>query len=138
MFGLFTFFYATVHFSMYVGLDFLLAWDLMFEDIRDHRYIYIGFATFLTLIPLAITSTKGWIRRLGRRWQKLHRLVYLSMVGALLHYLWAVKLVTPAVVAHAGIAVGLLGWRVWEWRKRRRSAGLLGVPNSPDPRTTAP
>jgi len=119
MFGLFTFFYATVHLSMYVGLDFFFAWDLMWADIRDHRYIYIGFATFLTMIPLALTSTKGWIRRLGRRWQTLHRLIYLTMVGALLHYLWAIKVVTPAVVAHVAVAIALLGWRVWDWRQRR-------------------
>jgi sulfoxide reductase heme-binding subunit YedZ len=119
MFGLFTFFYATVHLSMYVGLDFFFAWDLMLEDIRDHRYIYVGFATFLTLIPLALTSTKGWIRRLGRRWQKLHRLVYLTMIGALLHYVWGVKTITPLVVAHTAIAVALLGWRVWAWQKGR-------------------
>jgi sulfoxide reductase heme-binding subunit YedZ len=142
MFGLFTFFYATVHLSMYVGLDFFFAWDLMFADIRDHRYIYIGFATYLTLIPLAITSTKGWIRQLGRKWQMLHRLVYLTLVGALLHYLWGVKAITPAVVAHTALAFALLGWRVWDWRKRRTGltnrTGGSGEPSSPAPRSSAP
>lgn len=111
MLGLFAFFYATVHLTMYVGLDFFFAWDLMLEDIRDHRYIYIGFATFLTFLPLAITSTKGWIRRLGKRWQTLHQLVYLTLFGALLHYIWAVKAITPLAFAHVAVGILLLGWR---------------------------
>jgi len=120
MMGLFAFFYATVHLATYVGLDFFFAWDLMWADIRDHRYIYIGFATFLTLLPLALTSTRGWIRRLGRRWQSLHRLVYPALVGAILHYLWAVKAITPSVIAHVALGVALLGWRVWSWRGKAR------------------
>lgn len=135
-FGLFTFFYASVHLSMYVGLDFFFAWDLMLADIRDHRYIYIGFATFLTLIPLAITSTKGWIRKLGRRWQKLHRMVYLTMIGALLHYLWAVKAITPEVIVHASVAIVLLGWRVWDWQEKR-GRDRSGATSTP-PRPTVP
>jgi sulfoxide reductase heme-binding subunit YedZ len=122
MVGLFAFFYATVHISTYVGLDafFDVAW--MVEDILEHRYITIGMLAYLCLIPLAVTSTKGWIRRLGKRWQKLHRLVYVAAVLGTVHYLWAVKKDTFLPLVYLSIFVVLLGYRLVVWRMGRRRA----------------
>jgi sulfoxide reductase heme-binding subunit YedZ len=91
MLGLFTFFYATVHLSMWAGVDFFFAWSDMGEEILKHKYILIGMLTWLIMVPLAITSTKGWVRRLGKRWTKLHRLVYVAAITGTVHYLWSVK-----------------------------------------------
>lgn len=91
MIGLFAFFYATLHVAIYFGLDQLLSFRYIAEDIVDRPYITVGFTAWLLLVPLAITSSRGWIRRLGRRWQRLHRLVYLSAALAILHFLWLVK-----------------------------------------------
>jgi methionine sulfoxide reductase heme-binding subunit len=121
MLGLFVFFYATVHVAMYVGLDFYFDWDLITADVFDHRYIYIGLLTYILLLPLAFTSTRGWIRRLGKRWQKLHRLIYIAMITALLHYVWAVKAISGIVIFHVAVAVLLLAWRVWAWKFRGRA-----------------
>jgi sulfoxide reductase heme-binding subunit YedZ len=86
MFGLFTFFYACIHVSMWVGVDWFFDWRAMGDEIVKHKYILVGMATFLTLIPLAITSTNGWVRRLGgKRWAKLHRLIYVAAGGGTDH-----------------------------------------------------
>ena len=89
--GLFAFFYAFLHLSVYLILDQGLAWDFIREDVSDRLYITVGFAAFLLLVPLAVTSTRGWIRRLGKRWQRLHRLVYLATALAVIHFYWQVK-----------------------------------------------
>ncbi|HUF13447.1 MAG TPA: protein-methionine-sulfoxide reductase heme-binding subunit MsrQ [Longimicrobiales bacterium] len=89
--GLFAFFYATLHFSTYIVLDQFFAFEYILDDIRERPYITVGTAAFLLLIPLAVTSTKGWIRRLGRRWSMLHRLIYVSAALGVLHYIWLVK-----------------------------------------------
>ena len=86
MVGLFAFFYAVLHLSTYLVLDFFFAFDLIFDDIVERRYVTAGFTGFVLLVPLALTSTKGMIRRLGgQRWRRLHRLVYLAAVAGVVH-----------------------------------------------------
>ena len=99
--GLFAFFHACVHFLAYAGIDQLFAIGYIIEDVLDRRYITAGFAALLLLIPLAVTSTKGWIRRLGKRWARLHRLAYLSASLGVLHFYWKVRADTfwPLVAA---------------------------------------
>lgn len=90
--GLAAFWYAALHLMIYVGLDNFFAMDDIVKDVLKHLYITVGMAAFLLLLPLAITSTKGWIRRLGgARWTRLHRLVYIAAVAGCIHFLWSVK-----------------------------------------------
>ncbi len=121
MLGLFVFFYATVHLSAYLGLDMQLDVGDIVEDIIEHKYITIGMFAYLTLIPLAVTSTKGWVRRLGgRRWQKLHRIIYVTAIAGTVHYLWAVKKDTFLPLVYLSIFVLLLGYRLVMWQRARR------------------
>ena len=122
MIGLYAFAYATLHFAAYLGLDLRGYWLQIFEEIVKRPYITIGFAAWLLLVPLAITSTQGWIRRLGRRWGQLHKLVYAIGVFAVLHFWWLVKSDIREPALYAGILAVLLGWRVWKWRQKRRNA----------------
>jgi sulfoxide reductase heme-binding subunit YedZ len=117
MLGLFAFFYAAVHFVIYVGVDQFFAFHFILKDIAKRPFITMGFFAFVLMVPLAITSTKGWIRRLGRRWQMLHRLIYISAGCAAVHYLWKVKVIIGSPVYY-GVAIGLLiAWRlVWQVR----------------------
>lgn len=103
--GLFAFFYACVHFSIYILLDIYFDWPRIIDDILERPYITVGFTAFLMLIPLALTSTKGWIRRLGKRWQKLHRLVYVAASLGVLHFYWKVKADTRQPLIFAGILI---------------------------------
>lgn len=121
MLGLFAFFYAALHFLTYLVLDQFFAFDLIPKDIVKRPFITMGFTAFVLMIPLAVTSTKGWIRRLGRRWQLLHRLIYVSAIAAAVHYLWKVKVMIGSPVYY-GIAVALLlGFRVaWALKSSRR------------------
>ena len=89
--GLFAFFYATLHLLTYVVLDQFFGFAYILDDIRERPYITVGTAAFLLLVPLAVTSTRGWIRRLGKRWAALHRLAYVSAALGVLHYIWLVK-----------------------------------------------
>ena len=89
--GLFAFFYLTMHLLTYAVLDQTLDFEFILEDIIERRYIMVGFTAWLLLVPLAVTSTKGWIRRLGKRWRKLHRLVYVATSLGILHFYWQVK-----------------------------------------------
>jgi methionine sulfoxide reductase heme-binding subunit len=119
MLGLFAFFYASLHFTSYIVLDKFFDVDAMLLDIWKRPFITVGFTAFVLLIPLALTSTKGWIRRLGRRWQSLHRLVYVAAVCAVIHFIWKVKVVSGAPVVYAAVLAVLLGFRaVWWLRKR--------------------
>ena len=118
MLGLFTFFYACVHLSMWVGVDWFFAWGDMWHEIVKHRYILIGMLTWLILLPLAITSTKGWVRRLGKRWTRLHRLVYVAAVTGTIHYLWAVKKDTFFPLVYLATFAALLGYRVIAARRK--------------------
>src|SRR6266849_6138781 len=92
MFGLFAFFYAVLHFLTYIWLDKFFDLHAMWADVSKRRFITVGFTGFVLLIPLALTSTTGWIRRLGgKRWQALQRLIYLSATAGVIHYCWLVK-----------------------------------------------
>ena len=114
MFGLFAFFYACVHVSMWVGVDWFFDWRAMGDEIVKHKYILVGMATFLSLIPLAVTSTNAMVRRLGgKRWAKLHRLVYFSAIGGTVHYLWAVKKDTFFPLVYLATFLLLLGYRAF-------------------------
>lgn len=116
MLGLFAFFYAFLHFSIWIGLDQFFAWDDMWRDVHKRRFITVGFAGFLLLIPLAVTSTAGWIRRLGgRRWQQLHRAVYFSAAAGVIHYYWLVKSDVRKPLAYGALLALLLLWRLSAW-----------------------
>ena len=125
MFGLFAFFYATLHFLTYIWLDKFFDLHEMLVDIAKRKFITVGFTAFLLLIPLAITSTSGWIRRLGgKRWNLLHRLIYVSALAGVIHYWWLVKADIRKPEQYATILTVLLGYRLVVWlRQRTRSAG---------------
>ena len=118
--GLFAFFYAFLHFSIWMALDlgFQLSW--ISEDIMERPYITVGFTAFVLLIPLAVTSTRGWIRRLGRRWARLHRLVYITATLGVIHFYWLVKADTSLPLLFAGILTLLLASRIGPWREKRK------------------
>jgi methionine sulfoxide reductase heme-binding subunit len=120
MFGLFTFFYVCVHFAIYIGIDQFFAFGSILKDVAKRPFITMGFTAFVLMIPLALTSTKGWIRRLGRRWQVLHRLIYISAVCAAIHYLWKVKVMIGSPVYYAMVIGLLLGFRIlWQLRSAK-------------------
>lgn len=122
MLGLYAFFYACLHFAAFLGLDLRGYWTQIFEEIVKRPYITVGFAAWLLLVPLAVTSTKGWIKRLGRNWARLHKLVYAVGVLAVLHFWWLVKSDIREPLLYASILGVLLGWRVWKWISQRRTA----------------
>jgi methionine sulfoxide reductase heme-binding subunit len=125
MLGLFAFFYGTLHFMTYFVLDQSLMFDGLWEDIVKRPYITVGFTAFVLLIPLALTSTQGWIRRLGgRRWNLLHRLVYVSAVLGVLHYWWKVKLDVSDPFFYAVIVAVLLGVRLLRTLQHRQPAPI--------------
>jgi methionine sulfoxide reductase heme-binding subunit len=114
MFGLFAFFYVFCHFCIYLGLDQVLDFHGVWADILKRRYITVGFTGFVLLIPLAITSTAGWVRRMGyKRWQMLHRAIYLSAIAGVIHYYWQVKSDVHLPLEYAGVMAILLFWRVY-------------------------
>lgn len=120
--GLFAFFYVCLHFTTYLVLDHFFYWPTIVEDILDRPFITVGFLAFILLIPLAFTSTKGWIRRLGKRWQTLHRLVYLAAGLGVLHYFWGQKADTRRPLIYAAILAVLLAFRIPGLVRRRRAA----------------
>ena len=122
MLGLFAFFYACLHFTIYALSIANLNLAEIATDIAKRPYVTVGFTGFVLMIPLAVTSTKKWIGRLGgRRWQMLHRLIYVSAVAGVLHYLWLVKADIRFPVRY-GIAVGvLLLFRVWTAVRSRQA-----------------
>lgn len=122
MLGLFVFFYAALHFTVYLVLDRSLDAAMIIKDIAKRPYITIGFTALLLLLPLAATSTRGMMRRLGRRWQKLHRLVYVIAILAVWHYYWQVKRDVTEPLIYAAIVATLLAYRVWVRRRPARAA----------------
>jgi methionine sulfoxide reductase heme-binding subunit len=122
--GLFAFFYATLHFLTYITFDHLFDVSGITADIVKRPYITVGFTAFLLLVPLAVTSTKGWIRRLGRRWQLLHRLIYVSTAFAVLHFYW--KKSTKADVREPLIFAGVLAVLLLGRVLLRRTAAARG------------
>jgi sulfoxide reductase heme-binding subunit YedZ len=111
MLGLYTFFYALLHLMSYIVLDQFFYWPEIWADIIKRPYITAGMLSFLLLVPLAITSTSGWIRRLGRNWQRLHRLVYPAAIIAIVHFYLLVKADTREPMTYALILACLLTLR---------------------------
>jgi len=126
MLSLFAFFYACLHFLTYLVLDQFFDWDTIIKDIIKRPYITVGFAAFLLMIPMAVTSTDAMIRRLGgKRWRSLHRLVYWCAVGGVVHYWWLVKKDLTNPITFAVCLALLLGIRLLYWLRGRRKQQLI-------------
>ncbi len=120
--GLAAFAYAVLHLNVYIGLDNFFDVDDIVKDVLKHLYVTVGMTAFLLLVPLAITSTKGWIRRLGgKRWNRLHRLVYVAATAGCIHFMWAVKKDKTEPILYAAVFVGLFALRF----VRRRAPARL-------------
>jgi methionine sulfoxide reductase heme-binding subunit len=120
MLGLFAFFYVCLHFLTYIGPDQSFNLSSMWKDVEKRRYITVGFLGFVLLIPLALTSTAGWIRRLGgQRWQMLHRAIYISAICGVIHYYWLVKSDIRKPVFYGALVAILLLWRLGDWFRKR-------------------
>ena len=118
---MFAFFYGLLHFSTWIGLDNFFAWSDMLHDVRKRPFITVGFTGFALMIPLAVTSTAGWIRRLGgKRWLALHRLIYATAVCGVVHYYWLVKSDVRKPVFYGVLVTLLLLFRVGIWFFARR------------------
>ena len=129
MLGLFGFFYVLLHFLTWLLLDQGLYWPGILIDIGKRPFITIGFAALLMLLPLAVTSTNGMMRRLGKRWKSLHRLIYLIVPLGVWHYYWQVKADIREPLVYLAIMAVLLGWRLWKRRSARNAAGWTGAPD---------
>jgi sulfoxide reductase heme-binding subunit YedZ len=116
MLGLFAFFYGVLHFTTYIWLDKFFDVSEMIKDVAKRPFITAGFTAFVLMIPLAITSTKGWIRRLGgKRWNWLHKLIYVSAVAGVVHYVWLVKADLTKPIRYALVVGVLLSYRIAVW-----------------------
>jgi len=123
MLGLFAFFYGCLHFTTYIWLDQFFDFPGILKDVAKRPFITIGFASFIFLIPLAVTSTSAMVRRLGKRWQKLHRMIYFIAAGGVIHYWWLVKkdIRWPLIF---GVVLGvLLLYRFWSTQSLAKIAG---------------
>jgi len=131
MLGLLAFFYAVLHLSVFVVFDFFFDFRAIVADIPQRPFITVGFTAFVCLLPLAVTSTKGWIRRLGgKNWQRLHRLAYVAGMAAAIHYLWVDKVTEPGPMAYLMLVTLLLGFRVVV-RFRQRPSPSKTAPAAP-------
>jgi len=117
--GLFAFFYATLHVAVWAVLDLGLELVWAVEDIVERPYITVGMVAFVLLVPLAVTSTRGWIRRLGRKWSTLHMLVYVSTALGIVHFYWLVKSDVRLPLLLGSLFVALMATRVPRWARRR-------------------
>ncbi|MFC4307494.1 sulfite oxidase heme-binding subunit YedZ [Steroidobacter flavus] len=129
MLGLYAFFYVLMHFLTWLILDQGLYWSGILKDIGERPYITIGFTALLLLVPLAVTSTNKMMRRLGKRWKSLHRLVYAIGLLGVWHYYWQVKADTTEPLIYLAIVLVLLGWRVWKTRSWRAPAATAREPS---------
>ena len=128
MLGLFAFFYAVLHVATFVVLDHYFDFARILADVAKRPFITAGSVAFFSMVPLAITSTRGWIRRLGKRWQVLHRLIYISAIAAAVHYLWKVKVMVGSPVYYAAIVAVLLLFRIgWTIRARAAQRQLIAA-----------
>ena len=115
MLGLFAFFYVVLHFLTYLGPDQSFNFSGMWDDVAKRKFVTVGFAAFVLLTPLAATSTAGMIRRLGgKRWQALHRLIYICAILGVIHYYWLVKSDVRKPLFYGALVAILLLWRVWD------------------------
>lgn len=134
MLGLFAFFYVCLHFLTYIGPDQSFDLGAIWKDVQKRRYITVGFTAFVLLIPLAITSTAGWVRRLGgRRWQQVHRAIYVSAVCGVIHYYWLVKSDVRKPLFYGALVAVLLAWRLGNWflRRGRQPSARAASPRVP-------
>jgi sulfoxide reductase heme-binding subunit YedZ len=133
MVGLFGFFYAALHQTTYVAIDQGLQLRSVLEDVLKRKFIFVGFAAFLLLVPLAITSTNGMVRRLGFRvWQRLHRLAYVAAVLGVIHFVWRVKKDVTEPAIYGTVIAALLGFRLVRALKRRiPMKAAAGKPHAP-------
>lgn len=115
MIGLFAFFYGCLHFTTYIWLDKFFDVHEMIKDVYKRPFITAGFTAFVLMIPLALTSTKGWIRRLGKNWQRLHRLIYITAIAGVVHYIWLVKADLRKPLQYAFVLIVLLVYRIVAW-----------------------
>lgn len=122
MLGLYAFFYVLMHFLTWLILDQGLYWQGILRDIAERPFITIGFLALLLLVPLAVTSTNGMMRRLGKRWKQLHRLIYVIVLLGVWHYYWQVKADIREPLIYLTITLVLLGWRIWRMRAARRTS----------------
>jgi len=131
MLGLFAFFYVCLHFLSWVVLDHFFNLHEMWTDVLKRRYITVGFTGFVLLLPLAITSTAGWIRRLGgKQWQLLHRAIYFAAIAGVIHYYWLVKSDETKPLQYAWVVGILLAWRIGYWiYGRRQRSGVRTLPS---------
>lgn len=128
MLGLFAFAYIALHFAWYLFVDQAFDWRQLLADIAKRPYITLGFTAFALLAPLAWTSTNRAMRRMGRRWQRLHRLVYPAAILGCVHFWWQVKADVREPLVYAGLAALLLGWRLLRyWRRRNASSRSAGA-----------
>jgi methionine sulfoxide reductase heme-binding subunit len=131
MFGLFAFFYASLHLITYVVFDTGFDSSAILKDIYKRPFITAGFTAFVLLIPLAVTSTSGMIRRLGgRRWQRLHQLIYISTIAGVIHYYWLVKSDETIPLRFAGVVAVLLGYRLIHYALERRQQAAAAAKKS--------
>jgi sulfoxide reductase heme-binding subunit YedZ len=134
MLGLYAFFYGCLHFLIYLCIDKFFAWNEILEDIGKRRYITVGFLGFVLMIPLAVTSTAGWIRRMGgKRWQLLHRAVYITVIAGVIHYYWSVKSDVRLPIFYGVLATLVLGYRLIAARRRPAVAAKPRVPGIRQP-----
>lgn len=129
--GLLAFFYTTLHFLTYAVLDLWDAWSTLVEDVLERPYITVGVAGFLCLVPLAVTSTQGWIRRLGKRWVGLHRLAYVAAILGCIHFLWLVKQDLREPLIYSGVLALLFAARVVAWLRPDWLDSLRGRKRAP-------
>lgn len=123
MFGLYAFFYGTLHLTTYVWLDKFFDVHEMLADVAKRRFITAGLTAFVLMIPLALTSTKGWIQRIGgRRWQALHRLIYFSAAAGVIHYIWLVKADLRKPLQYGSVLAALMVYRVIMWAGAKAKA----------------
>ena len=123
MIGLFAFFYACLHFATYIGLDLFFDFGAIGKDILKRPYITVGFLAFVMMVPLAATSTAGMIRRLGKRWQQLHRLVYVAAIAGVIHFYWLVKADISRPAQYGTVLALLLGFRLFvKWRSGNKAS----------------
>ena len=130
MIGLFAFFYGTLHFLTYIWLDKFFDWHEIVKDVYKRPFITAGFTGFVLMIPLAITSTKGWIRRLGKKWTMLHRLIYISATAGVVNYIWLVKKDIRKPMIYAVILAVLLLWRIGDWIIKRQKGAAAKLPQA--------
>jgi sulfoxide reductase heme-binding subunit YedZ len=131
MLGLFAFFYGLLHFSTWIGLDKFFDWTEMLHDVRKRPFITAGFTGFVLMVPLALTSTAGWIRRLGgKRWLALHRLIYVTATAGVVHYYWLVKSDVRKPLFYCALVALLFALRTGFWlASRRRTPKGRAIPS---------